>query len=104
MNAQRLRRPEIIRMSTHCDPGHGAIHLSENCAPSRLSIVAAEAIFSFRREECHVLFRSPVTVPPDGHPAISIIRQEKRATAGSLLRRNDIEHGMRLQTGLGDVG
>src|SRR5215510_13285098 len=98
MDAHGLRRPEIIWMTERCNSGNSAIHVSENSAPLHSSIVAAEAILSFRRDECHVLFHSPVTVAPDGNASISIVRQEKRAAAGSLLRRNDIERGVRLLT------
>src|SRR6516225_6887403 len=104
MNAHGLRCPEIIRMTERRDPGNRAIHVSENSAPSRSSVVAAEAILSFRRKERDVFFCSPVTVTADGDAAISIVRQEKRAVAGGLLRRNDIERGVRLWTGLGGIG
>src|SRR5262249_41896141 len=98
MNAHGLRSPEIIRMAERCDPGNRTIHVSENSAPSRSSIVAAETILSFRRKECHVLFCSPITVATDGDASISIVRQDKRPAAGTLLRGNDIERGVRLWT------
>src|SRR5262245_65001976 len=103
MNAHGLRRAEIIRMSERCNPDDSGVHVSENGAPARSSVVAAEAIFSFRREERHVLFGSPVPMAPDSDASIAIVRQDKRAAPGRLLRRNDIEHGVRFWARLGGI-
>src|SRR5262245_19029057 len=99
MNAHGLRSSKIVRMSQSGNTGNNAIHFAENSAPSRASIVAGDAVLAFGCEKGHVLLLSPIAVPADGDATISIVRQEKRTVARGLLRRNDVEHRIRLLAG-----
>src|SRR5262245_19927610 len=98
MNTDRLRRSKIVRMSESCNAGDNAIHVSENSAPSRTSIVAGDAVLAFGREKGDVLLLSPIAMPADGDATISIIRQQKRTVAGGPLSRDYVEHRVRLLT------
>src|SRR5262245_9355842 len=96
MNTDGLRRAKILRMPESRDSHHSSIHVSTNAAPSRTSVVTGDAVLAFGREKGHVLFLSPIVMPADGDATVSIIRQQQRTVARSLLRRDDVEYRVRF--------
>src|SRR5262245_58089195 len=99
MNAHGLRCSKVVGMSESRNSHHSSIHVSTNAAPSGASVVTGDAIFAFGREKVHVLFLSPITMPAHSDATISIIRQQKRTVARSLLRRDDVEYRARFFAG-----
>src|SRR5262245_1911189 len=99
MNTHGLRRSKVVRMSESRDSHHSSIDVSTDAAPSRASVVTGDAIFAFGREKGHVLFLSPITMPAYSDATISIIRQQKRTVARSLLCRDDVEYRVRFLAG-----
>src|SRR5215469_5505854 len=96
MNTHGLWRSKVVRMSESRDSHDSSIHVSSNAAPPRASVVTGDAIFPFGCEKAHVLFFSPIAMPAHSDATISIIRQQKRTVARSLLRRDDVEYRVRF--------
>ena len=93
MQAHRLRRAEIIRVTQDSDACAGAIHVAADVAPASAGFVSFDAIgFAFGCQEKSFILAVPRPITANAQSAIVIFRKFQGTGRRALLGGDEIKH------------